>query len=212
MDALQLAAQLRAMRQQERADARAAGSQGGAATSDGGMIGGQGMFQTGTYQPLNQNQGQSMSSGFDMGKNLGSAGKSLAGMLRGGAGGPTQAAVDAAGPAMQAGGGSSLGAMALGNTAPATGAGGAAMGALGPIAGFLGGAKALNDSGISSYGDTFRGRAPGKLIDSAFGEDFGDSAVGATAKSVGSLAMGDIPGFVKSGAQGLKSLFKLDWL
>lgn len=232
-DLLALAAQLRATRQAEQTQ-RAQRVQGaGAAASPGGAVGQGGMFQTGGYspqqQPTQQDQQNPLQTGVDAYNKYKDFSKLMA---------PTQTftgASPAAMSAMSSGGGSSLGTMGLMNTAPAvsfpgaataasSGGTGAAAGAAGtggatgalstagPIGAFLAGSKILNDRGISSYGDTFKGKAPAKLIDHAFGDDFGKSALGAFGKSMGSFFMGDMGGFAKNGAQAAKSFFTLDWL
>lgn len=94
--------------------------------------------------------------------------------------------------------------------AGAGGAGSATMGALGPVAGFGLGAQALNDAGISSYGDTLSGRAPSKIIDYATGGN-ADNALGNFGKSMGGLAMGNIGDFAKNGVKSAKDFFSLNW-
>lgn len=214
-DYMALAAQLRANRAAE-TEARGRGLSGTAANSMSGNVG-QPMSPQGNIQPNGQDIGATspLSAGVDMLSKYnqvsnGGLNKLLASL--GGSGGAFTGASPEAMAAMSQGGGSSLGSMGLmGQGASGAGAGGA-MSAAGPVGAFLAGSKALNDSGISSYGSTFAGKAPGKLIDNTFGKKFGNSALGALGKSVGSLSMGDIPGFAKDGLKAAKSFFTLDWL
>lgn len=92
----------------------------------------------------------------------------------------------------------------------AGGTGAGAAGAMGPAGAFALGAQALNDAGISSYGDTLAGRAPSKMIDYATGGN-SDNALGNFGKSMGGLAMGNIGDFAKNGLKSAKDFFSLNW-
>lgn len=113
---------------------------------------------------------------------------------------------------MGMGGGSALG--TIGMMSPGVSFPGAASGLGGvasssPYGALFAGAKALNDSGISSYGDTIRGKWSGNLIDRFMGGPEEGGAIGQSTGAIGKFMGGDFEGGVKSGVNSLKDLFKL---
>lgn len=207
-DLMALAAELRNKRTQEQAERQNSMAQGGAATSDGGMVGGP-MFQGAPAAQYQQpNVGGSILDGL---RAYNQAGKAHA------AQGAFQGASPAAMGAMSSGGGSNLGSMGLMSSAPAVSfpgapsagagaAGGAGLGA----AGFLGlGAKALNDTGISSYGNTMKGQWAGNITDALMGDRDKTGAVGNMTGAIGNFFGGDFGGSFDRGKSALKDIFKL---
>lgn len=197
-DYLALAAQMRATRQAEQQARQAQGQMGGAATSNGGQVG-QGMFQTGGYQPQQQQQNQQqnpLQTGMDAYNKYKDVSKLMGGSNTGAFAGATPATMSA----MGAGGGSSLGSMGLMSSAApvsfpgaaaagggATGAGtggaaaGGAMGAGGMLAGlaalsYLGDKEMNENKGSIINADKLNDA--GSIGNSGIGLRFGDFANG----------------------------------
>jgi hypothetical protein len=203
---LDIAAQLRQKRSEDQAARQQMMSQ---APQGGGVVGQGGMF---SQQPVQQTEqqnslGSSLLDGLKAYNNVKGA--------RSGAGGAFTGASPAAMGAMGAGGGSSLGSMGLmgGSSAAfpgaATGGTGGAMAGAGP-AGWLGlGAKALNDSGISSYGNTMKGQWAGNLTDKVIGDRDNTGAARDMVGSIGNFFGGDFGGGFDRAKSGIKDLFRL---
>lgn len=203
---LDLAAQLRQQRSQEQAQRQASMPQ--QAPVGGGIAGGGSMFaQQQPQQPQNDTSlGSSVLDGLRAYNESSKGG--LNRMLGGGAGGGAfTGASPAAMSAMEAGGGSSLGSMALGGSAPAAGLPAAA--GANPVGMLAMGAKALNDTGVSSYGNTLKGQWAGNITDQFLGDRDKTGAVGNMAGAIGNFFGGDFGGGFDRAKSSLKDIFKL---
>lgn len=97
--------------------------------------------------------------------------------------------------------------MAGANGAGATGVAGAGLAGGAGLVGL--GAKALNDTGISSYEDSMKGKAWSNMVD-AIGA--GNGSLGQGMKAAGDFASGNFGGAAKNGVDAVKSFFTLKWL
>lgn len=249
-DYLELAAQLRKQRADEEAQRRNM-SMGGAATSSGGTVGGpmfQGQNYGVAQQQAPENSlASSLMNGAKTYNNASNGGLNRMFGL-GGTGGATGSAISSAMPAMSAGGGSSLGSMGLMSSAApvsfpgaATGgaaaggggaaaAGGAGSGLMGAAmsnpwtaiaAAIIGGANYMDNKGISSWEDSLKGQAGGKMLDYYGGRKDGkthgfigklfdkDNVTGSMSKTATDFNELDFSNALKNGGKTLKNIFKL---
>lgn len=137
----------------------------------------------------------------------------LAGLLRGGAQAAQPFTAQGAAGAIGQGVGNTIGAMAPGGAAPSAaaagiggGSGGGMLGALGPVGAALGATMALDQSGISPWKDTLRGKAPSNIVDAA---GLNQGAAGKALKGATDLMGMDIGGFAKNSLGAIGDLFKL---
>lgn len=220
MNYLELAAQLRNSRQAEQQQRAQQFQQGGAASGGGGQVGSS-MFQTGGYQqqPQNNPQANPLQQGVDAYKQYNNLNKAF-----GSGAGAFSGATPATMGAMSAGGGSSLGSMGLMSSAPAVSFPGAATAApsaaggstgafagAGPVGWLALGAKALNDTGVSSYGNTAKGQWAGNITDKVFGDRDKSGMTGNMLGAIGNFFGGDFGGAFDRGKSAVKDLFKLDF-
>lgn len=216
-----MAAQLRATRQAEQQQQAQQAAQGGAATSSGGMVG-SGFSPTGGFQaPQNQQQNPQQQNPLQTGLDAYNKYKMLAGSEA--TAGPFAGATPATMSAMGAGGGSSLGTMGLGSSAPAVSfpgaasTGGASTGAGGAMGGAMGAAGGLAGLGALAYlGDKEMNENKGSFINADKLNNAGTIGNSGVGFRMGDLANGFNPATWVSdpgkAGKGLVNVFTLGFL
>lgn len=205
MDFMQLAQQLRQQRQAEATNRQQQGSQGGMASGGTAPVGGSMFGQQGPAGAMPQASNNSMADALMKGVQSYQSAKGPAGPFAGADAGAMSA--------MGSGGGSNLGTIGLQqgsvNFPGAAPTGGGVAAGAGPAGWLALGAKALNDSGVSSYGNTLKGQWMGNITDQVMGDRDQTGAVGNSLGAIGNFMGGDFGGGFDRAKSSLKDLFKL---